>query len=293
MNDCALPSVSVIVPVYNAERDAAGLIESLLEQDYPRELTEIIIIDNNSNDKTLEVISKFSVKILKENDIQSSYAARNKGIENACGEVLAFTDSDCIAEKGWLSGGIRQMVESDADLAGGNVVFYFSRDKTPAEIYDSLTNMQNEKNIRDRKVAKTANLFVKAEVFKNIGCFPSEVKSGGDVQWTSLASEKGFRLVYASDAIVRHPARKLSELIKKQKRVGVGLADIMISQNRNYFSRLHAGLGYLKPPRLKSIIKQAEERHGSFSVSAKISLWLTVYLLRLINARALIFSFLR
>ena len=96
------PLVSVIVPVYNRGEAIGKCIKSLLAQEYPKKKLEIIIVDNNSNDKTKDTIKKYPVKYLLEKE-KGSYAARNKGIEHAKGEIIAFTDSDCIADKQWVS----------------------------------------------------------------------------------------------------------------------------------------------------------------------------------------------
>ncbi|MHA1342119.1 MAG: glycosyltransferase, partial [Promethearchaeota archaeon] len=215
--------VSIIIPVYNSNYYINKLLNSLLNLDYPKNDYEIIVIDNNSSDQTKELVKQYPVKLLEENNIQSSYAARNRGIKNAQYDILAFIDADCIASKAWLKEGIETIVNEEADLVGGQVEFYFSKEKTASELYDSITNMQVEDNIKERGVAKTANLFAKKDIFNKIGLFPEDVQSGGDVQWTARATSKGFKLLYNSKAIVLHPARKFKEIIKKQYRVGKGM----------------------------------------------------------------------
>ena len=63
---------------------------------------EVIIVDNNSKDNTLKIIQKYPVISLIESRIQSSYATRNTGLKRSNGEIIAFTDSDCIADKDWI-----------------------------------------------------------------------------------------------------------------------------------------------------------------------------------------------
>jgi len=212
--DITWPQISVIVPMYNDKKHIELLLESLLNQDYPKDLLEIIVIDNNSTDTGKEIVEKFPVTLLEENEIQSSYAARNKGIRHAKGQVLVFIDSDCVADSKWLCRGVTRLLTEPADLVGGQVKFTFSEKQTAAEYYDSLTNFDFESKIK-RGCAGAGNLFVKAEVFDSIGLFPDNVKSGGDVQWTARATEKGFLLVYDAETIVYHPARLFGELLKK------------------------------------------------------------------------------
>jgi len=269
----ALPTVSVIVPAYNAERDIAKLIGSLLDLDYPKELLEIIIVDNNSNDRTKETVNQYPVKLLEEKNIQSSYAARNKGIRNAKGEIIAFIDSDCVATPQWIKEGVNILVSESADLVGGKVEFVYSKENTAAELFDSITNMQIEFNIEESAVAKTANLFVKSSLFDKIGMFPYWVKSGGDVQWTGKATKNGFSLLYAPRAIVKHPARSLRALLKKQYRVGRGQVHIWIGERRSSLKFIYSVFRMFLPSRLSSIKKIIYQR-GTTEMNEKVlSIW--------------------
>ena len=277
----SIPSVSVIVPAYNAEKNIATLIESLLDLDYPKELLEILIIDNNSNDRTKEIIKQYPVKLLEEKNIQSSYAARNCGIRNTKSEILAFIDSDCIATPQWVKEGVKKLVSESADLVGGKVEFFYSEYKTSAELYDSITHMQIESDIKDRNVAKTANLFVESYLFDKIGMFPDQVKSGGDVQWTSNATRNGFSLVYAPKAVVKHPARSLKPLIKKRYRIGKGVAQIWISEKESLLKITYSVFILFLPPRL-SFIKKMIYQRGTPEMNKKtLNVWYVSYLCNL------------
>ncbi len=228
------PFVSVIVPVYNDEARIATCVEALLKQDYPRDRYEVLMVDNGSSDGTRDVIGRYPVTLLVEDQIRGSYAARNKGLEHAKGDIIAFTDSDCTPVPGWISEGVAALESQQVDLAGGNVRFYYhGSTPTGAEIYDSISNMQMEQSITTRKVAKTANLFVNRRVFDEVGPFPHELKSGGDILWTKKATSAGFELVYAPKAEVGHPTRRLRELVRKQFRVGKGHRAVRAKQRQD------------------------------------------------------------
>ena len=277
----SLPTVSIIVPTYNAEKNIATLIESLLQLDYPKELLEIIIVDNNSTDRTKEVVNRYSVKLLEENTIQSSYAARNRGIRNAKNEIIAFTDSDCVATPQWVKEGVMTLASESADLVGGRVEFIYSERKTAAELYDSITNMQIRLNIKDRNVAKTANLFVISSLFDKTGFFPDWVKSGGDVQWTANATKNGYSLVYAVEAVVKHPARSLKALLKKQYRVGRGQAHIRVGECSSPWDFMYSIFRLFLPPSL-SFIKTIIYQRGTTEMNKKVlSMWCVSYLCNL------------
>ncbi len=290
-----LPKVSVIVLVYNAENNIATLIESLLDLDYPKELLEIIIVDNNSSDMTKEIAKQFPVKLLEEKNIQSSYAARNRGIHNAKGEILAFIDSDCTATPPWVKEGVKVLVYEDADLVGGKVEFVYSKNKTAAELYDSITHMQNEIYIKELKVSSTANLFVKSSLFNEIGMFPDRVKSGGDLQWTGKAVANGFLLVYSPEAIVNHPTRSIKALLMKKYRTGTGAMHIWINNGTSLKRMVYWTLKSFLPPRLSSIKKRIHQR-GTKEMNEKvIDMWCVSYLCNLSTGLGIlksIFSFL-
>ena len=282
--------ISIIVPVYNEEKNIRSLIERLLDLNFPRNKYEVIVVDNNSKDNTSEIIKELQVIYLCEKK-QSSYAARNKGIKESKGDILAFIDGDCIASKEWLKEGIKPIANGEADLVGGKVEFYFSKEKTASELYDSITNMQIEDNIRERNVAKTANLFAKKEIFNKIGLFPDYVKSGGDVQWTNKATRKSFSLVYAPKAIVMHPARPLKSLIKKQHSVGKGMMHILIQEGKSKLKILFAIFRLLLPPRLFSIKKMITQR-GITEMNEKIlKMWWVSYLCNISTAMGILTSF--
>ncbi|RKY72368.1 MAG: hypothetical protein DRP97_00725, partial [Candidatus Latescibacterota bacterium] len=214
MND--LQTVSVIVPAYNAEKNIATLIESLLNLDYPKELLEIIIVDNNSNDRTKEIVKQYPVKLLEEKKIQSSYATRNTGVRNSKGEILAFTDADCIVDDDWLNKGIECLQKGIEDIIIGEVKSLTNHELNIFEKYDKITAFTHS--------CKTWNLVTPKKVFDKVGFFNKRLISGGDIEWGERAKEKGLKIFYCKQAVVYHPLRKsFHNLLKKQIRVGYGV----------------------------------------------------------------------
>jgi len=216
------PFVSVIIPLYNDSKRVVKLISALKNQSYPRKSFEIIVVNNSSMDDLSNVSKISDIIFINENNTQSSYAARNRGIKIAKGEILCFLDSDCLPDRHWIENGSKTMKSSNAHLVGGNVIFKISKEATAAEYYDSVTNMQAKRNIQELGVTTTANLFLSRQVIDKIGIFPEKLKSGADIYYTALAVDKGFKLVYCPKAYVLHPARKFKQLMKKAHRVGSG-----------------------------------------------------------------------
>ena len=290
-----LPKVSVIAPVYNAQEFIEKLLDSLIAQDYPSEKLEVIVVDNGSSDSTADIISRYQVTLLFEKNIQSSYAARNKGLEKASGDIIAFIDADCIAKKNWISNGVAHFQNSDADLVAGNVEFFYASDKpTATEIYDSVTHMQTQRTVKDG-VAATANLFVKREVFESVGLFNSNVKSGGDFQFTKSATTKGFSLEFASGAIVNHPSRRYFQFMNKCFRTGKGWPHARLSSGQTYlheFFYIPYSFIFAFLPHAEFISVYNDKIQGKFKVSI-VSLWFSVNSIRYISRLGSLLEFWR
>jgi len=273
-----VPFVSIVVPAYNAPQRTANCIESLLKQTYSKNRYEIIVVDNGSTDETPIIIQKYPVIFLRECNIQSPYVARNKGIDHAKGDIIAFIDVNCSAIPDWLAQGVKALNQDNADLVGGNVTFVFSSDKTASEMFDSITNVQIEYNICNRNVTKGGNLFVKKILFDTIGMFP-EYRSGGDVYWTKKATINGYKLVYAPKALVYYPARRLIPLLKKQFRVGRGQANMLIKDGSSYKSLIKQSLKSLIPRRRIYSVRNLVEDRGTEDMRAKVyQIWMAQYL---------------
>jgi glycosyltransferase involved in cell wall biosynthesis len=282
--------VSVIVPVFNSEHTVVPLLESLRNLEYPPELLEVIIVDNGSTDGTLALLEKSSFAVDTETRYRSSYAARNRGIGRARGDILAFTDADCTVDPHWVIEGVAALERENADLAGGDVQFLLSAPPRGAEAYDALVHMNNRILVARQGTAVTANLFVRRRVFDAMGLFPVR-RSGGDGMFTGAAVRAGHRLIFAPDAIVHHPARRLGELLRKSWRVGTGyrekqrragrrageswrtIAAAWVPPTPNYIRRLIEERGTVSMMPLVTRIAAVAWLYGAvWSVSAALSL---------------------
>jgi glycosyltransferase involved in cell wall biosynthesis len=241
------PFVSIVIPVYNGSNTIGPLIESLLVQSYPRECYEIIIVDNGSSDNTVSIISAYeNIILLHQKDVQSSYAARNLGIMHAKGDIIAFTDADCVVDSEWLKEGIALFQKKDISIVAGAIQFTFSSEyPTATEVWDSLVHLRNDVYSKNG-CAVTANIFVRKMVFDKQGYF-SEVSSGGDFAWTGMATRAGYKMAFAPSAIVSHPARSFDELMKKNIRVGTGAIVSWRGRGRSWIWISAAILSYPLP----------------------------------------------
>lgn len=231
--------LSVIVPVHNDVAGLRNLVPTLCHQEAAGLSYEVIIVDNNSDDDTLEVARALTqtcrpsesadrgpanVRVIQETERQSAYAARNAGIALARGRVLAFTDADCLPEPDWLREGYRALQEQGADLAAGRIEMTF-RGKQPnlVEYLDAAKKLDQGHYVREAGFGATANLFVRAELFERHGLFRSDLLSGGDYEFCRRATQNGAEIIYVELATVRHPARAtLAGKLRKARRVARG-----------------------------------------------------------------------
>ncbi len=224
-----LPHVSVVIPIYNGESELSELISCLLAQTYPKQLVEYLLIDNNSSDRTLSFLETaaqhcpITIHPLSENQIQSSYAARNTGIQAAVGEFIAFTDADCRPQPQWLESLIQPFSKPEVAIVAGEITALADKNLL-AKFAENQETLSQKHTLAHPFCAygQTANLAIRRRVFKKSGLFRPYLTTGGDADicWRILKQNLG-NLEFASDAIVQHRHRtSIKELASQWRRYG-------------------------------------------------------------------------
>jgi glycosyltransferase involved in cell wall biosynthesis len=214
------PEVDVIVPVLNGGSRFRDCMRALLDQ---QDVTfRVIVADNGSDDGSRQVAEAHGVVVVDE-PRRSSYAARNAALALGTAPVIAFTDADCVPDPRWLRSGLDAMERAGWDLCAGAIRQVGSR--TLAGRYDALTYVRQDINVKRMNFGATGNLFVRREVFEQVGVFDGTVQSGGDLEFGRRATAAGRRIGYCAEAVVSHPARdRIAPLLKKAWRLGGGHA---------------------------------------------------------------------
>lgn len=226
------PTVSVIIPIYNGQSDLDDLLRCLWAQTYPRDRVEYLLIDNNSQDGTVERLHRASqeaaekglvLRVLQESTIQSSYAARNRGICAASAPLLAFTDADCRPEPTWLERLIQPFETPSIGLVAGEVKALpgFSLLEQYADRQETLSQKHTLAH-PFCPYGQTANLAVRRSVLESVGLFRPYLTTGGDADlcWRILR-ETPCQWQFADSAIVQHRHRQtLDELLSQWRRYG-------------------------------------------------------------------------
>jgi GT2 family glycosyltransferase len=210
--------ISIIIPTYKDWDRLDNCLAAVLNQTIDQDLYDVIVVNNDTGDVPGSLIQTYpGVNFLQETR-PGSYAARNHGLAHAVGDLIAFTDSDCIPKKDWLENALTLFQEGGTERVAGNVELVTEGTFSSGQYWDRIFGFPQEDYVQ-RGFAVTANLICKAELFDRVGLFNSELLSGGDYDWNMRASKEGVSLVYAENVTVCHPARDLQELITKARRV--------------------------------------------------------------------------
>ena len=211
------PFVSVIIPTYNRRELLKSSIESIFNQSYPKDRYEIIIVDNSSTDGTEDMIHSLQQTLpcllryyRKENEGPGS--SRNMGIAKAEGTIIAFTDSDCVADQNWLMNGVARMDEGIGLVQGKTIP---NPQLSQGGVEHSMKVMSED------GYYQTCNIFYRKECLDNVGGFSPEFcglnlfgnqRGGEDTDLAWKVKKKGWKSTFADDAVVYHHVFQLSSL---------------------------------------------------------------------------------
>lgn len=224
------PFVSVIIPVYNDLEHVQTCLQALEEQGYPHDSYEVIVVDNGSDENVGAIALKYRRLTVCVEPRPGSYMARNTGVARARGEILAFTDADCIPASDWLEHGVAHLLnEPNCGMIGGKLepLFHNPQHPTAIELYEVIMYFPQKRFVEMMKFSVTANLFTFRRIFEQVGDFDHTLKSGGDREWGERVASSGYRVCYADDVRVSHPPRaSLAQLRRKVIRLSGGFEGI-------------------------------------------------------------------
>ncbi len=210
-----LPFVSLIIPCRNEEKFIGKCLDSLINQDYPKDKLEILVVDGMSKDKTREMVEKVKsqnskVKIfLLDNLNKTSPYALNIGIKNAKGDVVSHLGAHAEYNKDFVSKSIKYLFEYGADCVGGIAKAMPKNDSLSARaIALCLSNKfgggGSFRTGVDKPVfADTAfGCFYKKEVFEKIGLFNEKMTRSQDMEFNMRLRKAGGKILLASDIVI-------------------------------------------------------------------------------------------
>lgn len=197
--------ISLIIPVYNGEKYLAACLDSVLGQDFFD--YEVILVDNNSNDKTKEIIEGFinkSDKFLYIFEKERGRArARNAGLNIAGGEIIAMIDSDCVASSDWLK-------KISAPIINGEELVVLGFEKDIVNNYWSRMRQKADWRFMKSKINNgyinhldTKNFAIKADLLKRLR-FNPELLAGEDWDLYLRLRIENIRIKFLPDLFVEH-----------------------------------------------------------------------------------------
>jgi glycosyltransferase involved in cell wall biosynthesis len=199
----AIPSVTVLVDTYNHERFIEEALVSVLEQDFPADEMEILVVDDGSTDRTPEIVCKFEprVRLLrKPNGGQAS--AFNFGIPQAHGEIIAFLDGDDWWARNKLTR-VAEAMAADASLGiVGNGIIIVHRDGSrQSEILREgfrfrANTVEGARLLRRRgSFLGTSRMTLRRQILQRIGSVPEAIRVQADEYLSTLAAALGGALI--------------------------------------------------------------------------------------------------
>jgi glycosyltransferase involved in cell wall biosynthesis len=215
--------ISIVVPFYNEERHIERCIEALLAQDYPSDAFEIILVDNNSTDRSAEIVERYDrVRLLRE-PIQGDYASRNRGVREASGEIIAFTDSDTAPRPDWLTAIARTMSDPTVGAIVGRIEFAPTRLLSMMEAYEAAkSTFIFSSDVPEIYFGYTCNMAVRKSLFDSLGLF-APVQRNSDVVFVRKAVDTCSTdvAVYGADVhVLRLEVPSFRAYLKKQRVYG-------------------------------------------------------------------------
>lgn len=201
--------VSIIIPVYNAENTILRCLESIFLQTY--ENLEIIVVDDGSIDKTLQILKTISDKRLKiiSKDNGGVSTARNKGLDIASGEFIAFIDSDDFVEKDFIYFMLKSAIKNSADIVVCDVVQIINKKKFIYEdiggIVGSINSFDYLKLLMTDKNSQgwVCNKFFRKEILNNI-VFNEDIKYSEDKLFLIFAILKSKKIYKLNKALYNY-----------------------------------------------------------------------------------------
>lgn len=232
---------SLIICGYNEEDNLDLAIQSCLNQNYPKDQYEVIYVDNNSKDRSLEIAKKYPIKVFTEIR-QGPSEARNLGIKKSVGEVLIFLDADIKLHKDYLSFHKDTFSDKNHQVgAGGGKVLPLV--DTWVSNYLGVSLFENYPRFSRKRYLLTypsCNLLVLRSVLERIGYFVEKFENGSteiprseDKELCQRIRKGGYLIKYNPNSIVYHKNRATFKELLKVWFCGAKSRVFLIKKNKN------------------------------------------------------------
>ncbi len=244
--------VSIIVPAYNAAATLAECLHACLDQSHAS--TEVIVVDDGSTDDTHAVCKTFPVRCVRQEN-RGPAAARNHGAGIARGEIIAFTDADCVPDADWIEHLLRGFDE-DTVAVGGTYGIRNESHLLARLIHEEIV-LRHKKFDGAVDFLASFNVAYKKDAFDAAGGFDESflVASAEDNDLAYRLQDGGGVLRFAPEARVAHyHPTKLWPYLRTQARHGYWRMKLYAKHPRRGTGDRYAGLGELLGPPLSLLL---------------------------------------
>ena len=249
------PFVSIIIPTRNVGKFIGQCLESLNNLDYPKDKYEVIIADSESTDETPLIARKYGA-ILVSTPKRSVCAGRNEGFKIAKGEIVAFSDADCVMDKNWIKNSVKYFEDPAIGGVGGPNLSP-ADDTSFAKAVSFILNQplflagsvygRVLKNIREVKSLPGCNIILKKEALNKVMPVDETILGGEDFFMNQKIRQSGYRLIYTPDTFVWHYHRATPKKFFKQiYRYGISRL-IIGKKDRGMINQMHVIVGFGVP----------------------------------------------
>jgi len=256
-----LPSLSVVICTYNRKNYLRNCLHSIFKQDYPKSKFEVIVVDGRSVDSTENLVKEEfpQVHFLPEKRRGLAYA-RNTGARHAKGDIVVFTDDDCIADAQWFKILVRGFSQPNVIAVGGPVCPLNPKTIPNSLNIDGALGLYNRgKTLKIVNKLIGANFAVKRETFSftrfdvKLGRVGRRLFGLEDIDFCKFLRERGHLILYIPDAKVYHdicPKRiSVRYILKRALYEGISYQCYLLkwqkSKAKVIASLLHETLGLL------------------------------------------------
>lgn len=200
--------ITIIIPMFNAEKNIITLLDSLNQQ--TRQDFEVIIVDDGSTDRSREFVeenkTRFHYPISLITQLNAGPAkARNVGVESTKGDIIIFLDSDCITPPNWIEGMVRPLT---GDVAGCNCGYQTKNSENLIARYIGYEIARRHERLNKNDIDTVGSYsasFIK-EIFLKAGGFNTDYRtaSGEDFDLSFNIHKMGYRLIFTDSTFVFH-----------------------------------------------------------------------------------------
>ena len=196
----SIPTVSIVVPAYNAGKTIGPLLDSLVRLEYPE--YEVIVVNDGSRDGTGEIARGYRVRVIDQLNRGAS-AARDAGLRVASGEIVAYVDSDVTVTRDWLQKLVLPFSDSTVAAVAGQTIFR-NNDKCASWMRSVDIARRNARRRTYTRLANGPNCAFRRNVLLEIGGFNPQWYHAEDTEVSYRIWHRGLRIQYVPEAVVYH-----------------------------------------------------------------------------------------